>query len=77
MKGCSFSFTRAKDAERHLKNTTIHDKGAGSSDSSKCCGFCGVVLSRPDARKRHERNGACGKRRSVRQLPRPYLSTPA
>lgn len=63
---CKETFTRRNDVTRHLKNAAVHRARDGNQtverDSDKRCKFCNADLSRSDARARHERAGACGKR---------------
>ncbi|KAJ7594952.1 hypothetical protein C8J56DRAFT_1044668 [Mycena floridula] len=67
---CKETFTRRNDVNRHLKNAAVHRnrEGAGEDDGDdKRCKFCNADLSRADARVRHERAGACGKRTGPRK----------
>lgn len=66
---CKATFTRSNDVERHRLNAAIHKRA--NKDTSTCCQKCGEELSRPDARRRHERKGSCGKRKINRKPPYP------
>lgn len=70
---CQATFTRSNDAERHRLSAAVHKRA--NKDSSTCCQKCGEELSRPDARKRHELKGSCGKRKINRKPPHPLAST--
>ncbi len=59
--GCTKTFTRRNDVERHIKSSGAHPE-IKIVDESKRCKHCGTDLSRADARLRHERTNACGKR---------------
>ncbi|KIK69062.1 hypothetical protein GYMLUDRAFT_634844 [Collybiopsis luxurians FD-317 M1] len=66
---CKETFTRRNDVRRHIRNAAVHRDspealaligevvGAGTR-----CKYCNADLSRSDARMRHERASACGKR---------------
>lgn len=76
---CKETFTRKNDVKRHLLNAAVHrnDNPDRAEDDTKRCKRCQADLSRPDARARHERAGACGKRTTpkvefkVAKEPRP------
>ncbi|KAK0195745.1 hypothetical protein F5146DRAFT_303149 [Armillaria mellea] len=59
--GCTKTFTRKNDVTRHIRASGAHPDYQEQSDSVKCK-ICGIDLSRSDARLRHERTYACGKR---------------
>ncbi|THU85712.1 hypothetical protein K435DRAFT_869034 [Dendrothele bispora CBS 962.96] len=67
---CRETFTRRNDVRRHVKNAAVHRDqpealailGEVTGDASTRCKYCGTDLSRADARMRHERASACGKR---------------
>ncbi|TFK44875.1 hypothetical protein BDQ12DRAFT_673739 [Crucibulum laeve] len=61
--GCLKTFTRRGDVRRHMETASEHklDVPRGA-DSATRCRHCNDELSRPDARRRHEERGACGKR---------------
>ncbi|KAF5348634.1 hypothetical protein D9758_006870 [Tetrapyrgos nigripes] len=67
---CNDTFTRRNDVRRHLKNAAVHRDqpealailGEAVGDTGTRCKYCGTDLSRSDARMRHERASACGKR---------------
>lgn len=59
--GCAKTFTRKNDVTRHIRASGAHPDYQEQSDSVKCK-ICGIDLSRSDARLRHERTYACGKR---------------
>lgn len=61
VEGCTKTFTRRNDVERHMKSSAAHPELKNADDTKKC-GLCGTDLSRADARLRHERTNACGKR---------------
>jgi len=67
---CKETFTRRNDVRRHVRNAAVHRDqpdalailGEVAGDISTRCKYCGTDLSRSDARMRHERASACGKR---------------
>ncbi|KAK0460938.1 uncharacterized protein EV420DRAFT_167104 [Desarmillaria tabescens] len=59
--GCTKTFTRKNDVTRHIRASGAHPDYQEQSDNVKCT-ICGIDLSRSDARIRHERTYACGKR---------------
>ncbi|KAK0486136.1 hypothetical protein IW261DRAFT_782037 [Armillaria novae-zelandiae] len=59
--GCTKTFTRKNDVTRHIRASGAHPDYQEQSDNVKCK-ICGIDLSRSDARLRHERTYACGKR---------------
>ena len=69
---CTATFTRSNDVTRHRLTAAIHKRA--NKDSSTCCQRCGEELSRPDARRRHELKGSCGKRKINRKPPHPLVS---
>ena len=71
-KWCDKTFSRSNDVLRHLLNASEHKHANG--DTSTCCQKCGEELSRPDARRRHERKGSCGKRKINRKPPHPLAA---
>ncbi|TFK26492.1 hypothetical protein FA15DRAFT_276629 [Coprinopsis marcescibilis] len=61
--GCGKSFTRKNDVQRHLRSTAAHrDITTITEKSTFRCKYCNRILSRGDAARRHETEGACGKR---------------
>ncbi|KAK1230483.1 hypothetical protein PQX77_006411 [Marasmius sp. AFHP31] len=67
--GCKETFTRKNDVRRHVMNAAIHRDSPEAlklqnkdKDIPTRCTYCNADLSRPDARMRHERTSACGKR---------------
>lgn len=66
---CKETFTRRNDVRRHIKNAAIHRDSpealallGEAVGTGTRCKFCNADLSRSDARMRHERASACGKR---------------
>lgn len=75
---CSGTFSRNNDLIRHLRTVSIHPPPTETEDTvAKTCGQCGVKLSRPDARKRHEDSGACGKRTIKKRPAHPAVGAVA
>ncbi|KAJ7244167.1 hypothetical protein B0H12DRAFT_1129723 [Mycena haematopus] len=70
--GCTESFTRPNDVQRHIKNAAIH---RSERNVGPVCSKCGDELSRPDAARRHETKGACRKRTITK--PSTYAMLPA
>jgi hypothetical protein len=64
---CKQTFTRRGDVSRHMKTAAAHRDGPSQVGSSHRCRNCNADLSRSDARARHERAGACGKRTMPRR----------
>ncbi|KAF9268709.1 hypothetical protein L218DRAFT_526096 [Marasmius fiardii PR-910] len=65
--GCKETFTRKNDVRRHIQNAAVHRDSAEaiqwqSKAGTTRCKLCNADLSRSDARMRHERTSACGKR---------------
>ncbi|KAJ3936773.1 MAG: hypothetical protein NXY57DRAFT_984153, partial [Lentinula lateritia] len=79
---CKETFTRRNDVRRHIKNAAVHRDspealallgevvGAGTR-----CKYCNADLSRSDARMRHERASACGKRTTQKMKDQMLLKT--
>lgn len=59
---CNELFSRAGDLRRHLDTSKTHESNRKGNPAIRCS-LCERDLSRTDARKRHEANGSCGKRR--------------
>jgi len=66
---CKETFTRRNDVRRHIRNAAIHRDSPDALaligevvGTGTRCKFCNADLSRSDARMRHERASACGKR---------------
>ncbi|KAL0581350.1 hypothetical protein V5O48_000726 [Marasmius crinis-equi] len=64
--GCKETFTRKNDVRRHVMNAAIHRDSPEAlqlqGKPGTRCKLCNADLSRADARMRHERTSACGKR---------------
>ncbi|KAG7091012.1 hypothetical protein E1B28_010075 [Marasmius oreades] len=64
--GCKETFTRKNDVRRHIQNAAVHRGSVEAiqwqSKAGTRCTLCNADLSRSDARMRHERTSACGKR---------------
>ncbi|KAK7045620.1 hypothetical protein VNI00_007453 [Paramarasmius palmivorus] len=66
--GCKETFTRRNDVRRHVMNAAVHrdseeaQRFIGETGTVTRCRLCNADLSRADARMRHERTSACGKR---------------
>jgi hypothetical protein len=62
---CKMTFGRKNDAERHSSTAAIHKDARERENTelppSPSCLKCGKILSRLDAKKRHERDGSCKK----------------
>ncbi|KAJ3749435.1 hypothetical protein DFH05DRAFT_673691 [Lentinula detonsa] len=79
---CKETFTRRNDVRRHIRNAAVHRDspealallgeavGAGTR-----CKFCNADLSRSDARMRHERASACGKRTTQKMKDQMLMRT--
>ncbi|KAJ4483809.1 hypothetical protein J3R30DRAFT_1836206 [Lentinula aciculospora] len=79
---CRETFTRRNDVRRHIKNAAVHRDspealallgetvGAGTR-----CKYCNADLSRSDARMRHERASACGKRTTQKMKDQMLMRT--
>ncbi|KAF5383474.1 hypothetical protein D9757_006118 [Collybiopsis confluens] len=66
---CKETFTRRNDVRRHIRNAAVHRDSAEALaligetvGAGTRCKYCHADLSRSDARMRHERASACGKR---------------
>ncbi|KAF9073584.1 hypothetical protein BDP27DRAFT_285741 [Rhodocollybia butyracea] len=66
---CKETFTRRNDVRRHIKNAAVHRDSPEALAllgeavvTGTRCKYCNADLSRADARMRHERASACGKR---------------
>ncbi|KAJ3975055.1 hypothetical protein EV361DRAFT_558224 [Lentinula raphanica] len=79
---CKETFTRRNDVRRHIRNAAVHRDSpealallGEAVGTGTRCKFCNADLSRSDARMRHERASACGKRTTQKMKDQMLMRT--